>query len=189
MSIEQKRKFAQGYLTEIATVINLVNVNDLVKALVLLEKAFNYGKQVFIAGNGGSAATASHMANDLLMGVSKIKGKGFRALALTDNKALITAIANDISYEEIFSAQLKELGHPGDLLLVFSGSGNSPNILRLVKLARKMKIKTIAFLGKQGGLVKSLADCPIIVKSDAYGPIEDVHMLFNHLIASYFMKR
>jgi D-sedoheptulose 7-phosphate isomerase len=108
----------------------------LARALEVLEKAYIERRQVFLAGSGGSAATASHMANDLMKGVAKGDRRGFRAIALSDNVPLITAIANDESYSEVFVGQLAALGQPGDVLIVFSGGGNSANIVCAVEVAR-----------------------------------------------------
>lgn len=176
--------FAQEYLENLCTVLRSVPVNDLALAIEMLERAYIERRQVFLAGNGGSAATASHMANDLMKGVVKGYGRGFRAVALSDNVPLITAIANDESYEEVFAGQLAALGQPGDVLIVISGSGNSANIVRAVEVAQQMQITTIAFLGMGGGQVAKMADVSVVVPSDEYGPIEDVHMMFDHLITA-----
>ena len=117
--------FAQKYLEDLCTVLRRVPLYDLALAIEMLKHAHAERRQVFLAGNGGSAATASHMAQDLVKGVAKGSGRGFRAIALSDNVPLITAIANDESYSEVFAGQLAALGQPGDVLIVISGSGNS----------------------------------------------------------------
>jgi D-sedoheptulose 7-phosphate isomerase len=150
-----------------------------------LEQAFVKRCQVFIAGNGGSAATASHMANDFTKGVTQERGRGLRAISLSDNISLITAIANDKGYNEVFADQLLALGQPGDVLIVISGSGNSANVVRVVEVAQEMQIRTVALLGMGGGRVADMADVSVVVPSDDYGPIEDVHMVFDHLITTY----
>ncbi len=177
--------FAERYTENLCRVIRDLPLHDLAHALETLEQALTEQRQVFIAGNGGSAATASHMANDLMKGVAKGGGPGLRAIALSDNVALITAIANDEDYSEIFASQLAVLGQPGDVLIVFTGSGNSPNIVRAVAVAQQMQITTIGFLGMGGGQVAKMVDVPVIVPSDEYGPIEDVHMMFDHLVTVY----
>ncbi len=180
-----REAFARRYIDDLCCVLRDLPLHDLGRALETLEKAFVERRQVFLAGNGGSAATASHMANDLMLGLAKDVGQGFRAIALSDNVPLITAIANDQSYSEIFAWQLAELGQPGDVLFVLSGSGNSANIVRAVEVARQMQIVTIAFLGMGGGKVAKMADVSVIVPSSEYGPIEDVHMAFDHLARAY----
>lgn len=177
--------FAQGYIDNLCRVLREVPLGDLGRALQTLERAFVEQRQVFLAGNGGSAATASHMANDLMKGVAKGRGRGFRAIALSDNVPLITAIANDEDYSEVFAGQLAVLGKPGDVLIVFSGSGNSGNIVRAVEVAQQRQITTIAFLGMGGGQVVRLVDVAVVVPSNEYGPVEDVHMAFDHLITAY----
>src|SRR5438105_1703620 len=121
--------FAERYLDELSSVLRALSFADLARFLEVLETAYTERRQVFLAGNGGSAATASHMANDLMKGVAKGGNHGFRAIALSDNVALITAIANDDGYSNIFSSQLAELGQADDVLITISASGNSPNII------------------------------------------------------------
>ncbi len=154
--------------------------------LQLLERAFVERRQVFIVGNGGSAATASHMANDLMLGVAKEGGRGFRAIALTDSVPLMTAIANDTGYDNVFTAQLRALGRPGDVLIAISGSGKSPNVVEAVKVAREIGIMTVGFLGMGGGQLRELVDAAIVVPSNDYGLIEDIHLMLDHLMTAYF---
>lgn len=187
-SENERIDFSGQYMAGLCSVLQKTPVESLSRALKMMEEAYQEGQQVFLAGNGGSAATASHMANDLMKGVAQTGKKGFRAIALTDNVALLTAIANDESYEAIFSSQLRELAMPEDLLIVISGSGNSPNIVHVVKSAKKMGVKTLGFLGMGGGKTAKLADLSVIVPSNDYGPIESVHMVFDHLITDYFKQ-
>ncbi len=153
--------------------------------LKLMSQARDERKTVFLAGNGGSASTASHMANDLLKTIAKTGGKGIKALCLSDNIPVFTAIANDESYDRVFSSQLEVLAGPGDILLLISGSGNSKNLLEAATTAKKLGLKMIGFLGMNGGSLKPLVDISIIVPSDDYGPIEDMHMILNHLLTAY----
>jgi len=180
-----RERFSFDYIETLCDVLHDLPTKDIDGVLRLLERAFVERRQVFIAGNGGSAATASHMANDLAKGVAEVGGRGFRAIALSDNVPLITAIANDKSYEEIFADQLSMLGQAGDVLIVISGSGNSTNIVRAVEVAQHIQITTIALLGMGGGQVAKMADISVIVPSDDYGPIEDIHMVLDHLFTAY----
>lgn len=180
--------YANSYLTLIKNVIDKVDVNDLAEIIVALEIALKERRQVFIAGNGGSAATAGHMANDLMIGVAKKKESGFRAIALADHIAPVTALANDVSYADVFSGQIKHLADPGDFLVVISASGNSPNIIHVLEEAARIGMYTIAFLGMDGGKAADMADRSIIITSNDYGPIEDLHMIFDHLITGYFQQ-
>jgi D-sedoheptulose 7-phosphate isomerase len=180
--------FVKNYLLLLKNVIDKVSVNDLAEIIVILEGALEEKRQVFLAGNGGSAATAGHMANDLMLGVAKKQLHGFRAISLADHVAPISALANDTSYAEIFSGQLRQLATKDDLLIVISASGNSPNIVRALEEATVLGMQTIAFLGMSGGRAAEMADKSIIVSSNEYGPIEDLHMIFDHLITGYFQQ-
>ena len=185
----EREKFSFDYIETLCGVLRALPLKDLAHAMLLLERAFIEGCLVFIAGNGGSAATASHMANDLVKSVAQAGGRGLRTIALSDNVPLITAIANDKNYDEVFADQLLTLGQPGDVLIVLSGSGNSANIVRVVEVAQKMQIITIALLGMEGGKVAEMTDVSVIVPSDDYGPIEDAHMVLDHLVTSYLRSR
>lgn len=181
--------FAKAYVNNLSRVLRELALDKLVPVFEILEEAYTERRQVFLAGNGGSAATALHMANDLMKGVAKKGGCGFRAIALSDNVSTITAIANDESYDEIFAGQLMVLAQPADVLIVFSASGNSPNIIRAAEVARRTQLTTIGFLGMGGGRVASLVDIAVVVPAKDYGPIEDVHMMLDHLVTAYFQCR
>lgn len=131
--------FARQYLDKLFDVARCLPVDELARAIELIERAAEADQYIFLTGNGGSAATALHMANDLMKGVAKGGGKGLRAIALSDNIALLTAIANDESDAEVFAGQLAVLAQPGDVLIVFPASGNSPNIVRAVEVARQLQ--------------------------------------------------
>lgn len=154
-------------------------------ALLRLAKAVEKAGTIYVAGNGGSAATASHVGCDL----AKTAASGLRVVSLAENMAHITAIANDKSFDDVFADQLKPLIKRGDLLLVVSGSGNSPNLLRAVAAAKKAGARTAALLGFDGGRLLRAVDLPLLVKSDQYGVIEDVHMSICHILAFYLKQR
>lgn len=147
------------------------------------------GAQLFIAGNGGSAGNANHMANDLLYPLSKRKGSGIRVHALAANPAVMTCLANDEGYENVFAYQLAILGRPGDIVLTLSGSGNSPNILRLIEEARSMNIKSYAILGYSGGHAKNLADVPIHFAVDDMQVAEDTQLIIGHMLMQWLSAR
>lgn len=184
--------FALEYLSELQRVLDEINPVLIDNVIGLLEEAYQKGQQVLIAGNGGSASTASHMACDLGKSIVPFSAgediRGMRALALTDNVAWMSAIANDIGYEHIFSEQVRTLLQPGDIFLAISASGNSPNIIKGAEMARKMGGKVVSFLGFDGGLMKNLSDVYVLVERDHYGYVEDVHMVLDHLITSYFQQ-
>ena len=146
-------------------------------------------KTVFFIGNGGSAATASHFAQDLGEVGRKAKVPGFKSLSLTDNTSLITAAGNDHGYDKIFTVQLEELFGAGDVLVAISASGNSPNVVNAVEFAKKAGGITIGFIGFSGGKLKDICDHVIHAKtpSGEYGPVEDVHLIMDHLIQSHLI--
>jgi D-sedoheptulose 7-phosphate isomerase len=143
------------------------------------------GRQVFLAGNGGSGGNAIHLANDLIYALSKRQGSGIRVHALPANPATLTCLANDEGYDKIFSLQLSVLARPDDILIVFSGSGNSPNILAAVEEARRIGMRSYALLGFSGGKAKSLADVPIHVAIDDMQIAEDFQLIVGHMIMQW----
>lgn len=184
-SSARRMAFGRAYLEETARVLRELPLDDVDRALALLEAAYRDRRRVFLVGNGGSSATASHMANDLMLGVGKNGVEGFGALALADNPAVLTAIANDEGYEHVFDRQIEALAEPGDVLVAITSSGNSTNVLRAVECARRMGLRTIGLVGMGGGAVAPLCDAAIIVPSDDHGAIEDAHMALDHLITAY----
>ena len=146
----------------------------------LLLKVKAEGRTVFLIGNGGSAATASHVTNDLVEGCRAGNAPGFRALCLSDSNALVTCLANDFSYEEIYTILLRTYAKKGDVVLAFSGSGNSPNILHALKTAREMGLTTVGLGGRDGGKMKSLCDLMLIAPTDSMEMLEDMHLVYFH---------
>jgi len=186
-------QFAQDYLTGLKTVIDRLPLEMLDGAVRLIEETYAAGKQIFVIGNGGSAATASHMMNDLNKGTLGHKGdapwKRFRVIALTDNVSLMTAWANDTDYNHVFSEPLKNLANRGDLLVAISASGNSPNIIAAVEAAKQLGVKTVGITGFTGGKLAKMAEVAFVVPSNEYGPVEDVHMILDHIITSYLYAK
>ena len=140
------------------------------------------GSRVFTCGNGGSGATASHFVNDWVKGISLESGLRVRAQCLSDNVPLLTAIANDLDYSEVFSFQLSNLAEPGDLLIVISGSGNSQNILKVLKRAKEIGITTVGVLGFDGGEAINFVDHVFLAPSFDMQIVEDIHSSFGHLV-------
>jgi D-sedoheptulose 7-phosphate isomerase len=147
------------------------------------------GRQVFFAGNGGSAANAMHLANDFLYALSKTPGSGLRVHGMPANQAVITCLANDEGYDRIFSLQLAVQGRRDDVLVVFSGSGNSPNILRALEEAKRIGMKSYAVLGYAGGKAKALADVPIHFAVDDMQIAEDVQLIIGHMIMQWLFRQ
>lgn len=147
-----------------------------------LKSAWKSGNQVFICGNGGSATNANHLANDFLYGISPEDGKGMKVHSLCANVAVNTCLANDTGYENIFSKQLIALANAYDILIIFSGSGNSPNVVEAVRMAKTLGMKTHAILGFDGGKCKELADNPIHIPIDNMQVAEDFQMMIGHIL-------
>tara|TARA_R110002072_G_scaffold54228_6_gene142382 strand:- start:1725 stop:2351 length:627 start_codon:yes stop_codon:yes gene_type:complete len=150
-----------------------------------LLKCWKDGRQLFICGNGGSAANAIHIANDCLYGISKVVGQALKCHALPANGAVMTCLANDTGYDQIFSTQISVLANPNDILLVLSGSGNSPNILEAIKAAKNKGIKTYGILGYSGGKAKIAVDTPIHFHIDDMQISEDLQMVVAHIISQW----
>ena len=148
-----------------------------------IKKVYNKKGTVFLAGNGGSAADCEHFAGELV-GRYKKNRKPFNAVSLTTNTSVITCIANDFGYEKIFERQLEGLGKKGDLLIAMSTSGKSKNIINVLKKAKKMKIKSFALLGNNGGNCQKLSDYSLIIPSKNTANIQEIHHLISHIICS-----
>ena len=179
------------YLDELKTALDTLDLEAVKRAREWVGETRRQGRQLFLCGNGGSAATASHLANDLGKGASygRPQSNRFRVVALTDNVPWMTALANDVGYEAIFAEQLRNLGQAGDLLIAISGSGNSPNVLNAVQVAREQGMRTIGWCGFGGGKLAGLVDLPVVVGSHHMGRVEDVHAIIMHLICYHFMEQ
>jgi len=174
------RKQLNDYAIDVAQRVLQSDFDTLAAIVKRFVQAKKDGKTIFTAGNGGSASTASHLCNDLLKGCRVNDRVGFKAFCLTDSNAIVTCLANDFSYEDIFAIQLKTFADEGDLLVVFSGSGHSPNILSVLKTAREMGVVTIGFSGRYGGKMKEFCDLLLIAPADSMEQIEDMHLLYEH---------
>jgi D-sedoheptulose 7-phosphate isomerase len=177
------------YLTDLKIALDALDPAQIEAVRDRVAAVRERGGQLFLCGNGGSAATASHLANDLGKGASYGRqGPRFRVIALTDNVPWITALANDVGYDVVFAEQLRNLGQSGDVLLAISGSGNSPNILAAVRIAREIGMEVIAWTGFGGGELAGVADMAIVADSHHMGRVEDVHTILMHLVCYYFME-
>lgn len=180
------------YIVNLHKVLKSIPKHDIEAVGAAIVSAFEDGRQIFIAGNGGSAASASHMACDFAkttLGKNhETISKRMRVIALSDNVPLITAWGNDVGYDVVFSEQLRNLANQNDLLIVISASGNSPNILECLNAAKDLKINSIGILGFSGGKAKEMCDLCIVAESTDYGIIEDAHMILNHILTAYFKQ-
>ena len=178
-----KVNFVKLYTEQLSDVLSALPEDKFYEINAALQDARETGKQIFTAGNGGSAAAASHMVCDFGKNTREDGKKRMRAICLNDNIPSVMAYANDEGYEVIFSEQLLALGQPGDILIAISGSGNSANILKVIETARQMQIKVIGLTGFQGGKMKAMTDICLVVPSDSMEIIEDVHLIINHILA------
>jgi len=185
------KSFSENYVEYLITLLNELDHQKVEECVKELEEARQKGNTIFIIGNGGSASTASHIGNDFGLAVLKTSkkpnNKSYRAMPLTDNVSVISAIGNDSSYNDIFLDQLKVHYRKGDILISISASGNSPNLLSASNWVNQQGGKTIGWLGFDGGKLKEIVDIPIVVKSPKgeYAPVEDVHLIINHIIVTW----
>ena len=181
--------YSKSYIDYLSSVLNNISLKDIEKFVKVLLEARERESSIFFIGNGGSAATASHFANDIAIGTRTYE-KPFRAISLCDNQAVITAIANDDGYEKIFSQQLQVLLKKQDVVVAISASGNSPNLLDAIDTAKKMNTITVGISAFDGGKMKEMVDISVHVPTEKgeYGPAEDAHMVLDHLVSNYLMR-
>jgi len=180
--------FPELYKMELLKAIETIDLGQVEQAIQWFAEARAAGRQIFVCGNGGSAATASHFVTDMLKGASYNRPVRFRILALTESMSTVTAYANDVSFECVFVEQLKNFAQPGDLVMGISGSGNSPNVLRAMEYANSIGCRTLALTGRDGGKLGPLAQLQIRVAEPHMGRIEDAHLIVCHMICYYFME-
>jgi D-sedoheptulose 7-phosphate isomerase len=172
----------RDYLLEVQKILARLDHHVVDRMIDVIWSGYQNGRTLFLFGNGGSAALASHFACDIGKGTIAKQRRRLKTIALTDNVALITAWANDKAYEEIFSEQLESLAEKGDVVLAISGSGNSPNVVRGLEAARRLGAQTLVLTGFAGGRAAALADLCLIVRSESMQHIEDAHLCATHAI-------
>ena len=182
------KKFAQVYFNKLENQMRHISLEDVELFAKALLNAWENKKQVFIFGNGGSAGNAIHLANDFLYGVGKGVLPGLKIHALPSNSAVLTCLANDEGYESIFTEQLKALSNPGDLVISFSGSGNSENIIQALQWSNNNNIETYAILGFDGGKAKKIAKHVIHTEINDMQISEDFQMIVGHLLMQWLCK-
>jgi D-sedoheptulose 7-phosphate isomerase len=178
----------EAYIDREIAALRALDIGAVNAALRLLAETLENEGTVYIFGNGGSAATASHFQNDFNKGISEFTEKKFRFHCLNDNVATLTALANDIGYEEVFRFQLRGRLRQGDILIAVSGSGNSPNVLNAVEYGKAQGCKVIGLTGFSGGKLKELSDISLHAPVQSMQITEDIHMVFDHLMMSVFHK-
>ena len=171
------------YLEGLTTALAGVNREDFDALVGVLERAQADDRWVYIGGNGGSAATASHMVNDLVKAPADATGcRPIRAVGLADGTPLMTAFANDLEYAQAYARQIEAYGRPGDVLIVLSGSGNSGNVIEAARTARARGMTVVAMTGYDGGRLKALADVHVHVPCDCMAQVEDAHLVIEHAV-------
>ena len=177
-----------NYLEAQKRAVDSIPPEAVARGIELLRQAWRADRQIFICGNGGSAANSSHFATDLGKGSSDVVGQRFRVLSLTDNVSWMSAIGNDYSYDDVFSRQLANYARTDDVLITVSVSGNSPNLIKALKSAKSQGLKTIALVGAKRGRTAELADEVIAIGDTHYGRVEDAQMHVLHLFCYAFME-
>jgi len=179
--------FPEQYKQELLAAVERIDLEKVNQAIEWFRETRAEARQIFVCGNGGSAATASHFACDIVKGASFNRAERFRIMALTDSMATLTAYSNDVSYDAVFVEQLRNFARAGDLVMAISGSGNSPNVIRAVEYANSIGCRTLALTGRDGGKLGPLAQLNLQVSVPHMGRIEDAHMIICHMIGYYFM--
>ena len=177
-----------SYINREIEVLKALDTDAVNEAMNMLAGAFKAQKYVYIFGNGGSAATASHFVNDFNKGVYERADMQPKFICLSDNTSTLTAIANDIGYEETYRFQLRGRLSPGDLVIAISGSGNSPNVINAVEYAKSLGNKVIGLTGYNGGKLLGLADISLHAAIDSMQIVEDIHMIFDHMMMTVFCE-
>jgi len=185
------KTYIDEYTAAISSGMQKIDPIQFEKIIAILVEAYKNDRQVFIVGNGGSAGTANHFVCDFGKNAVPFKGTGpgsrrFRIISVCDNIEKITALGNDIAFEEIFRQQLINLMRKEDVLIAVSASGNSPNIVRACEYAKEMKSRIVVLAGFKGGKIKEFADASIVIPLESYEQIEDIHLIILHMIVYYF---
>ncbi len=183
------KAFASWYRERTFEQWNRLDLVAFSKVASVIERAQSSGRFIWVCGNGGSAASAAHVGCDFGKTASRPGAKRLKCVSLSDNTAFITAIGNDLSFEETFSRQLENVVAQDDVVLLISGSGNSANLVAAAKLARRRGARVVSLLGFDGGRLKSLSDEVLLIASDQYGVIEDMHMAVAHMLTFYLKQR
>ena len=185
------KPFVADYLTRLKLILDDVDPDVVSNIVCTLEETIINHSRIYIIGNGGSSATASHMVNDLGVGLRRRNIINFDVASLDDNGPVVSAIANDIGYENIFFMQMKGLLNPNDVIIAISCSGDSPNIIKAVDYAKELGCVIIGLTGFEGGYLRTVSDISFHVNApkDEYGLVEDAHMILDHIIYSYYIQK
>ena len=184
----REHRFFSDYAKSLAMVLAVADWANVLKLSEMILQARNLGSRIFLCGNGGSAANAVHIANDLVYAVAERTGAGIDAISLSANTAVLTCLGNDVGYENIYSEQLAVSGRAGDVLIVLSGSGNSQNVINAIHAAQKRDMRTVAILGFDGGLCKQIVELPIHFNINDMQIVEDLQLTVGHMVMKWLKK-
>ena len=182
------KNYVENYLKDQKSAVDSIPADEVAKLIEKFREALDEDRQIFVFGNGGSAANASHFITDLGKGASDKTYRRFRCLSLNDNVSWMTAIGNDYKYEDIFKRQLENYAKPDDIVMVMSVSGSSPNLVSAIKWCKENNVYTIALVGRKRGTLSTLADHVIVINDTHYGRVEDAHMHICHIICYAFIE-
>jgi D-sedoheptulose 7-phosphate isomerase len=185
MSLKPPVSFFASYATKMQAILAAADWSGVSELAQDFMRCWAERRQIFFCGNGGSAGNALHLANDFIYGAAKCTGGGMKVHSLSANTAVLTCLANDVGYDRIYSEQLAVLAEPGDLLVVLSGSGNSPNILAVLEQAQAMGVKSYAVLGYTGGKAKALSDVAIHFEVEDMQIAEDLQLMVGHMLMQW----
>ena len=181
--------FARWYRDRTLEQWRTLDLGALARIAAIIEESQEKGRFVWVCGNGGSAASAAHVGCDFGKTAARPGAKPLKALSLSDNAPFVTAVANDLSFDRVFSRQLENVVAAKDVVLLISGSGNSPNLIEAARLARSRGATTVGLLGFDGGQLKPLCDETLLIPSDQYGVVEDLHMAVAHILTFYLKQK
>jgi D-sedoheptulose 7-phosphate isomerase len=189
MTESSPKSYLKEYYEALGQALDAVPEEALDRALDLLQNVRNMNKKIIVAGNGGSAAVAEHLTCDWMKGTRTSDGQTLRVVSLVSNVALNSALANDFGFENALSVHLEMIGEPGDVIVLVSSSGNSPNILKAIEVAKKVGISVIGMSGFKGGQLHERSDVSLFVPYENYGLVEDAHQMLMHVLAQTLVKR
>ncbi len=182
------KQWLSDYVAAQKTTLDSIPVAEVARLIETFRQALHKNRQIFVFGNGGSAANASHFVTDLGKGSSDKLGKRFRCLSLNDNVSWLSALGNDYAYDDVFVRQLENYGQPGDVVFTMTVSGTSPNVVKALKWANSHGLETIALVGGKRGEVAKIASHAIVIDSLHYGRVEDAQMAICHMLCYAFME-